>query len=190
MVCAATPGTALVGPAVARPRAVPGVAAQTTTAQTVSWSIPITTCLCAAFFNKLLQASVEHFKLSRKCKNYCWNGKSIAWLHRPSTTKKVIFPVFGGSSSKTVNIFVAKTARDYKLQHLSFLFKSEIIYSDYLQFACLVHLFRHIIFHMLTNRYIARLFNAGIDNKQKFNMITTLNNKNACDIRSCCALIK
>ena len=41
MVCAATPGTALVG--LAGPtRGVPGVAAQTMTAQTVSWSIPIT----------------------------------------------------------------------------------------------------------------------------------------------------
>ena len=50
VVCAATPGTALVGPAGAATsgrvmagstRAVPGVAAQTSPAQTVSWSIPI-----------------------------------------------------------------------------------------------------------------------------------------------------
>ena len=44
VVCTATPGTARVGPAVAPAgptRAVPGVAAQTTPTQTVSWSISI-----------------------------------------------------------------------------------------------------------------------------------------------------
>ena len=52
VVCAATPGTALVGPpagaaasgraTAGSTRAVPGVAAQTTPTQTASWSIPIT----------------------------------------------------------------------------------------------------------------------------------------------------
>ena len=48
VVCAATPSTALVMPAT---RAVPGVAAQTTPAQTVSWSIPITIDVIEWFWN-------------------------------------------------------------------------------------------------------------------------------------------
>ena len=107
MVCAATPGTALVEPAGAAAsgratagstRAVPGVSAQTTPAQTVSWSIPILYNELRLLFCTGQRCRVVNRRWAYRFGDVGWYNKWYISFHLYHNSFESVSPVLSGTA--------------------------------------------------------------------------------------------